>query len=47
MRVTVGVIGDFNPGSRRHRATDVARGHAADASSSAIGGRRVAAESLT
>lgn len=31
MRVAVGVIGDFNPASRSHRATDAALGHAARA----------------
>jgi CTP synthase (UTP-ammonia lyase) len=31
MRVSVGVIGDFNPASRSHRATDAALGHAARA----------------
>jgi CTP synthase (UTP-ammonia lyase) len=47
MLVSVGVVGDFDPGSRPHRATEVALAHAAAASGIAIDVRWVPTGSLT
>jgi len=47
MRVTVGVVGDFNPASRSHRATDAALGHAARALGVAVSARWLPTDSLT
>jgi len=47
MLVTVGVIGDFDPEKRSHRATDAALAHAASASSIALDARWVPTRSLT
>src|SRR5437879_11676962 len=41
MPVKVGVVGDYDPGSRAYRATDAALDHAAGASSLAVGVRWV------
>jgi len=45
--VTVGVVGDFNPASRSHRATDAALGHAARALGVAVSARWLPTDSLT
>src|SRR6266850_4412530 len=44
MPVKVGVVGDYDPGSRAHRATDAALAHAAGASSLAVDVRWVPTE---
>lgn len=46
MLVTVGVIGDFDPGKRSHRATDAALAHAAAAAAVVLDIRWVATASL-
>jgi len=47
MIVTVGVVGDFEPGFRAHRATDAALGHAAHALSIAVDVRWLPTAALT
>jgi len=47
MLVTVGVIGDFDPEKRSHRAIDAALAHAAAASSIVLDARWVPTPSLT
>jgi CTP synthase (UTP-ammonia lyase) len=46
MTVTVGVVGDFDPASRHHRATNDALAHTADALSADLQVRWLPTESL-